>query len=214
MGRALFHLRLYPGTEQKFDRAHSPVPEDLAKAFGDAGLRNVTAFRRGTDVWCYGESTATAGAALDRLVESARYVQWHDSLIDVVAPLVDPAELDRYEEIFHSNGPALKGKSKRGMFVLVVHPDRIAEYDLRHANPWPDMMQALAGSGFRNYSGFRSGSLVAYYGEFFPDMETAVATIGKTDVNRRWGESFHGIITTITDDEGRLFTAEEVFHID
>lgn len=45
-------------------------------------------------------------------------------------------------------------------------------------------------------------------------MVTATVTIGATDVNRRWGESFEGIITTITDDEGRLFTAREVLHID
>jgi L-rhamnose mutarotase len=214
MGRALFHLRLYPGTETKFDRAHSPVPENLAAAVREARLRNVTALRRGTDVWTYGESEATAAAALDQLTASPHYAKWHDSLVDVLAPDPPPGELDRYQEIFHSDGPALKGPSKRGMFVLVVHPDRIAEYDLRHANPWPDMMEALADSGFRNYSGFRRGSLVAYYGEFYPDMATATATIGKTDVNRRWGESFDGIITTITDEEGRLSTAEEVFHID
>jgi L-rhamnose mutarotase len=214
MGRLLFHLRLYPGTESKFDGQLSPVPKGLASAVGAAGLRNVTAFRRGTDVWCYGESNVTAAAALDRLRAAPGYVNWRGTVIDLVVPSEASPELDRYDEIFHSDGPALKGPSRRGMFVLVVHPDRIAEYDLRHASPWPDMTQALADSGFRNYSGFRSGSLVAYYGEFFPDMATAVARIGNTDVNRRWGESFHGIITTITDDEGRLVTADEVVHID
>jgi L-rhamnose mutarotase len=214
MGRMLFHLRLYPGTEAKFDRAHSPVPADLASAVRDAALRNFTAFRRGTDVWCYGESDATAVASLDRFVAAEGYRRWRDSVIDVVAPAGPSADLDRYDEIFHSDGPPLKGPSRRGMFMLVVHPDRIAEYDLRHANPWPDMMEALADSGFRNYSGFRNGSLAAYYGEFFPDMATATATIGKTDVNRRWGESFHGIITTITDDERRLLTADEILHLD
>jgi L-rhamnose mutarotase len=214
LGRVLFHLRLYPGTEEKFDRAHSPAPRELASAFREAGLRNVTALRRGTDVWCYGESDATAAAALDALGATPGYVSWRESVLDLVAPSLAAPELERYDEIFHSDGPALKGPSRRGMFVLVVHPDRIAEYDGRHASPWPDMMQALADSGFRNYSGFRRGSLVAYYGEFYPDMATAVATIGKTDVNRRWGDSFHGIITTITDEEGRLFTADEVFHLD
>jgi len=214
MGRALFHLRLHPGTETAFDWRHSPVPTDLAAAFAEAGLRNATAFRRGTDVWCYAEADVAPAAALDRLVSSAGYGAWRNSLVDVIAPSPAAGGIDAYEEIFHSDGPALEGAFKRGMFVLVVHPDRIAEYDERHANPWPDMLQALADSGFRNYSGFRSGSLVAYYGEFYPDMATATATIGTTDINRRCGESFAGIITTITDDEGRLFTADEVFHID
>jgi L-rhamnose mutarotase len=45
-------------------------------------------------------------------------------------------------------------------------------------------------------------------------MATVFAHIGSTDVNRRWGESFAGIITTITDASGSLITADEVFHQD
>jgi L-rhamnose mutarotase len=214
MGRALFHLRLYPGTETKFDRAHSHVPADLAAAFGEAGMRNVTGFRRGTDVWSYGESEGDDVRALDRFGSSAPYARWREAVADILAVSPGAGGFEAYDEIFHSHGPRLSGSSERGMFVLVVHPNRTGEYDERHANPWPEMLQALADSGFRNYSGFRNGSLVAYYGEFFPDMATATAAIGKTDVNRRWGESFQGIITTITDDEGRLFRANEVFHIE
>lgn len=220
MRRLLTHRRLYPGTEAKYDRAYASAPAELASAFTDAGLQNVTDFRRGTDVWRYMEADADAASIasgagpLDRLRASEAHRRLLASLADVMAPSAGHEGGDFYREIFHSDGPALKGPFKRGMFVLVVHPDRIAEYDERHANPWPDMMQALADSGFRNYSGFRSGLLVAYYGEFYPDMRTATDTIGATDVNRRWGESFNGIITTITDEDGRLFTADEVFHVD
>jgi L-rhamnose mutarotase len=45
-------------------------------------------------------------------------------------------------------------------------------------------------------------------------METAFGRIGQTDVNRRWGESFEGIITTIVGADGTLITAREVFHQD
>jgi L-rhamnose mutarotase len=214
MGRILFHLRLFPGTETAFDRAHGPVPADLVQAVREAGLRNVSAFRRGTDVWFYAEAEGDARAAFDRFVRSDPHGRWTGSLATVV---IDPRASGGptiYREIFHSDGPVITGRSERGIFVLVVHPDRIAEYDERHAHPWPEMLQALSDSGFRNYSGFRDGSLVAYYGEFDPDMSTATAKIGATDVNRRWGESFEGIITTITDEGGRLFTAAEVLHID
>jgi L-rhamnose mutarotase len=53
-----------------------------------------------------------------------------------------------------------------------------------------------------------------YYGEFYPDMETAFARIGQTEVNARWGSAFEGIITTITDESGGLITADEIFHQD
>jgi hypothetical protein len=38
--------------------------------------------------------------------------------------------------------------------------------------------------------------------------------MGRTDVNRRWSESFAGIITTINDGDGRLITAAEIYHQD
>ena len=63
--------------------------------------------------------------------------------------------------------------------------------------------------------GFRRGNHVVYYGEFVPDLETAMARMDDFEVNARWGAAFEGIITTIT---GRrmatLITAREVFHQD
>lgn len=220
MHRALFHLRLNAGAEDSFDERAAGPPADLTQALRNAGLSNVSAFRRGTDVWCYAEAAAeTSGIAegdssLDALTATVEWNRWISGLGDVVMQAPEPGGLTRYHEVFHSDGPPLAGASERGMFVLVVHPERIAEYEARHAEVWPDMMAALAESGFRNYTGFRKGSQVAYYGEFHPDMPRALAAIGATDVNRRWGESFRGIITSISDREGRLFTAREVFQLD
>jgi len=213
MERAFLHLRLYPGTEATFDRRHDPPPREVGQAFAAAGLRNVSAFRRGTDVWIYAETDAEVGAALDLFGANQSYRRWQASLVDVVAGGWDGPVPTRYQEVFHSDGPPLAPPFERAAFVLVVHPDRIAEYDERHAKPWPEMLQALGDAGFRNYSGFRYGALVAYYGEFHPDLATALATIGATDTNRRWGESFQGIITTLTDEAGNLFTAREIFHL-
>ena len=73
---------------------------------------------------------------------------------------------------------------------------------------------AIEASGYRNYSGFRRGAHVVYYGDYYPDMATVLAKMGQTEVNGRWGTAFEGIITKITDAEGRLITADEVFHQD
>jgi L-rhamnose mutarotase len=53
-----------------------------------------------------------------------------------------------------------------------------------------------------------------YYGEYYPDMATVVARIGATEVNARWGKAFEGVITTITDPDGNLYTAREIHHND
>ena len=210
MKRACFGLRLYPGTETEYDRRNADMWPDLKTAIGQAGIRNLSAFRRGTDVWQYAECDPDGATAFAKLGATNVNAKWNDSLRAIVAA---DGERIWFDEIFHANGGGA-GRFERGLFTLVVHPDRIAEYDDRHAHPWPEMMRALDDSGFHNYTGFRRGSHVVYYGEFYPDMASVVGAIGATDVNRRWNVSFEGIITTITDATGNLVTGREVFHVD
>lgn len=53
----------------------------------------------------------------------------------------------------------------RVCFQLQVKPERIAEYQERHAAVWPEMLQAIADAGRRNYSLFMraDGLLIGYY---------------------------------------------------
>ena len=46
---------------------------------------------------------------------------------------------------------------QRGCFVIRVKKDRMEEYKARHAAVWPEMLQALSDSGWRNYSLFLRG---------------------------------------------------------
>ena len=210
MKRACFGLRLYPGTETEYDRRHADIRPEFKAAIREAGIRNLSAFRRGTDVWYYAECDPDGATAFAKLGATNVNTKWGESLRPIVAA---DGERMWFQEIFHANGGGA-GPFERGLFTLVVHPDRIAEYDDRHAHPWPEMMRALDDAGFHNYTGFRHGSHVVYYGEFYPDMARVVAAIGATDVNRRWNVSFEGIITTITDATGNLVTGREVFHLD
>ena len=214
MERACFYLRLYPGVEAEYDRRHASIWPEQRAAIRDAGIRNLTGFRRGTDVWHYAECHPDARTAFAKFSASKANARWNAAFGPIIAELTQ-ADGERLwlTEVFHADGGGA-GPFERGLFALVVHPDRIGEYDERHAHPWPEMLRALDQSGFHNYSGFRRGSQVVYYGEFHPDMRTAVRAIGATDVNKRWNVSFEGIITTITDATGELLTAREVFHQD
>lgn len=53
----------------------------------------------------------------------------------------------------------------RVCFQLQVQPNRIDEYRQRHAAVWPEMLQAIADAGRRNYSLFlrQDGLLIGYY---------------------------------------------------
>ena len=54
---------------------------------------------------------------------------------------------------------------ERVCFLLRVRPDRLDEYRARHAAVWPEMLDALRQTGWRNYSLFLrdDGLLVGYY---------------------------------------------------
>ncbi|PWR04796.1 L-rhamnose mutarotase [Micromonospora acroterricola] len=74
----------------------------------------------------------------------------------------------------------------RVCFTLQVHPDRLDEYRSRHARVWPEMLSALADSGWHDYSLFlrEDGLLVGYL--VTDDLAAAQAAMEATDVNARW----------------------------
>ncbi len=75
---------------------------------------------------------------------------------------------------------------ERVCFTLRVRPERRQEYAARHAAVWPEMLQALAGTGWHNYSLFLAddGLLVGYFET--PSLQQALAGMAATEVNARW----------------------------
>jgi L-rhamnose mutarotase len=75
---------------------------------------------------------------------------------------------------------------ERVCFTLRVRPERREEYAARHAAVWPEMLQALAGTGWHNYSLFlgEDGLLVGYFET--PSLADALAGMEATEVNARW----------------------------
>src|SRR5947208_1578533 len=86
---------------------------------------------------------------------------------------------------------------QRVCFQLQVRPDRMTDYAARHAAVWPEMLQALAATGWHNYSLFlgEGGLLVGYFET--PDLDAALSGMGATEVNARWqaemAEFFEGL---------------------
>jgi L-rhamnose mutarotase len=215
MERAVFYLRLFPGTEAEYDRRHAAIWPELADEIRESGLRNMTGFRRGTDVWYHVEGEPDVETAFAIHGPKPANQRWNLYFRDVIAQITDDAGgLLWYDQVFRSDGPPLDGPFRRGLFGLVIDPDRAADYEALHADPWPDLMAAIEASGFRNYNGFRRGAHVVYYGEYYPDMATVFARMNEHEVNARWGAAFEGIITKITDADGNLIVADEVFHQD
>jgi L-rhamnose mutarotase len=103
---------------------------------------------------------------------------------------------------------------ERACFVMQLHPGQQDEYERRHDEIWPAMVDALRTAGFSIYTLFRRGDSVYAYVECHPDRATAFAAMAATDVDQRWQEWMSDVIKSITDDEGDLFWADEVWHMD
>ena len=75
---------------------------------------------------------------------------------------------------------------ERVCFLLQVQAERLEEYRARHAEVWPDMLDALSRTGWRNYSLFlRTDGLRVGYLET-DDFAAAQAAMEREEVNVRW----------------------------
>jgi L-rhamnose mutarotase len=105
---------------------------------------------------------------------------------------------------------------QRVCFLLKVKADMLDEYKARHAAVWPDMLQALRETGWRNYSLFlrEDGLLVGYFET--DDLEAARAGMAQREVNARWQADmapFFERLEGLRPDQS-MFLLEEVFHLD
>ena len=104
----------------------------------------------------------------------------------------------------------------RYCFQLQVKADRIAEYRARHETVWPDMVRALAATGWRNYSLFlRDDGLLIGYVET-DSLADSVAGMARTEVNARWQSEmaqFFEDLDGVPPDQGFL-VLDEVFHLE
>jgi L-rhamnose mutarotase len=215
MERCLHYFRLLPGTETKFDRMHAEVEPEVAADMAAAGLHDVTVFRRGTDAWRYALAEPDRETAYRRYLEQPSTQARRRHLRGIVAELEAPGGgLIWFDEVFHTDAPDPGGPWARGFFTMVIDVEHAELYDRLHAEPWPEMIEAIAEAGYRDYTGFRRGAHVVYYGRYYPDFQTVIDRINATDVAARWGAALGDAITTFTDEDGRNFSATEVYHVD
>lgn len=75
---------------------------------------------------------------------------------------------------------------QRICFVLQVRPTMLEAYRARHAAVWPAMLEALAESGWHNYSLFLDddGLLVGYLET--DDFDAAQAAMAGREINALW----------------------------
>ena len=101
-------------------------------------------------------------------------------------------------------------------FRLQVRPEMMDEYVRRHAEVWPDMLQALRETGWTNYTLFLDRSDGTLFGYFeTPNLEAAKAGMAAREVNARWQADMAPFFIALDGkrpDEGFL-QLEDVFYL-
>lgn len=104
----------------------------------------------------------------------------------------------------------------RVCFLLQVRPEKIAEYRSRHAEVWPEMLEALSQTGWRNYSLFlRPDGLLVGYLET-DNFEKSCAEMKQYPVNAQWQAEMLPFFTSLSTGgaDDHMFPLEEIFHLD
>jgi len=104
----------------------------------------------------------------------------------------------------------------RVAFTLRVKPDLLDEYRRRHAEVWPDMLDALRRCGWHNYSLFLrdDGTLFGYL-ETPGSLDDAVAAMDAEPVNALWQAEMAGFFEGDGGPADRMMRPlDEVFHLD
>lgn len=104
---------------------------------------------------------------------------------------------------------------RRICFLLKVRPEHVEEYRRRHAEVWPELLEALRATGWRNYSLYLrpDGLLVGHFET--DDLDAALTGMAATEVNARWQAEMAPFFEGLpgAPDEG-IVPLAEVFHLD
>ena len=101
-------------------------------------------------------------------------------------------------------------------FLLKVKEDKIDEYKKHHEAVWPEMLDALRRTGWRNYSLFmREDGLLFGYFEAEESFQASLDGMSKEAINRKWQDFmapfFEGSGSEHADQN--MLELEEVFHL-
>jgi L-rhamnose mutarotase len=102
MERVCFTFDLYPGAEEEYKRRHDEIWPELVEAIEQAGIRNYTLFRRGTQVIAYAECHPDVATAFGKVGATDVNRRWAEWFGDLIVSLTDEGgNLFLADEVWH-----------------------------------------------------------------------------------------------------------------
>jgi L-rhamnose mutarotase len=105
-------------------------------------------------------------------------------------------------------------RATRVCFTSQVRPERLEEYRTVHGTVWPEMLEALRDSGWRDYHLFlRPDGLLVGFLET-DDYAAAQAAMARTAVNARWQAAMGDFFVADGSPDEGFVVVDEVFHLE
>lgn len=102
----------------------------------------------------------------------------------------------------------------RKAFVMTVYPNMHEEYEKRHNEIWPEMVEELQRHGARNYSIFLDKDTNKLFGYVEIENEEKWNQMANTEINQKWWAFMEPVMETNPDKSPVSINLTEVFHMD
>ena len=102
----------------------------------------------------------------------------------------------------------------RKAFVMEVYPDKHVEYEKRHNDIWPEMIEELRKHGGSNYSIFLDKETNRLFGYVEIEDEEKWSRMASADINQKWWDYMEPVMKTNPDKSPVSVDLKEVFHMD
>lgn len=101
----------------------------------------------------------------------------------------------------------------RKAFKMKVYPNKQEEYEKRHQEIWPEMVDELHRHGASNYSIFLDKETSTLFGYVEIEDEEKWSRMSSTEINQKWWRYMEPVMETNPDSSPVTIDLQEVFHM-
>ena len=99
-------------------------------------------------------------------------------------------------------------------FKMKLYPGQEAEYEKRHNELWPEMIDMIHEHGGKNYTIALDPETLVLYGYIEIEDEELWSKSADTAINRKWWDFMADIMETNPDNSPVSVDLQNVFHLD
>lgn len=102
----------------------------------------------------------------------------------------------------------------RKAFIMSVYQDKHKEYQEKHNEIWPEMLEELRNHGASNYSIFLDEQTNQLFGYVEIEDEATWNEMDKTEINQKWWKFMEPLMETNEDFSPKSKELKQIFHMD